>query len=70
MTDDANLHFDDAIEVPDPVDRVQRSPSTPQTKARYQALKARRPGETWQEGSRIYRKGPHGITVYDFRRGY
>jgi hypothetical protein len=57
----------DTFVLPDPEpEGVPRLPSTAQTRERFAFLKTKRMGAVWQEGDCIYRKGPCGITVFDF----
>jgi len=42
-----------------------RAASTPATRERYAVLRSKRVGDVWQEGRRLYRKGPNGVTVFD-----
>jgi hypothetical protein len=55
--------LDETFEVGDEP-TAYRVPSTPETRARYAVLKGKAMGEAWNEGSRLYRKGPCGITVF------
>jgi hypothetical protein len=63
MTDQFTA-LDDRPEARDEEPTAIRVPSTPETRARYAVLKGKAVGEAWNEGSRLYRKGPNGITVF------
>ena len=45
-----------------------RVASTDETRARYQLLRGKRQGSTWQDGRHLYSYGPTGVTVYDLTK--
>jgi hypothetical protein len=47
---------------------VGRGDSTPETRARWAKLKSKKEGTSWQEGDRLYRIGPRGVTVINLSR--
>jgi hypothetical protein len=44
--------------------RVRRLPSTAQTRERYEFLRKKRIGATWEEDGCLYVKGQHGVTAF------
>jgi hypothetical protein len=65
MTDDAAPGLDGIAEIKGEEPTGYRCASTPETQARWQLLRTKRKGATWQEGRRLYRMGPTGCTVYN-----
>jgi hypothetical protein len=43
---------------------VRRGQSTPETRERYQFLRTKKIGSTWEENGLLYRYGPHGVTAF------
>jgi hypothetical protein len=63
------IDFDDPelLEL-EPQPQGYRCGSTPETRARYAVLRTKREGDSWQQGNILYRKGPGGITAFNFSK--